>query len=622
MKKFRFVLFSLLFLLGMGHKIYATEDVTITSFDLSMVIDEQGLIQAHQSIDAQFNIVGHGIYAYIPQRYEMIWANGSQPISYYFPVRNIQVEDWMVETSTDDYDNVVIKIGDPDQTITGPQSYRYAYTLQLRDLGLDGQQALYLNIVGDGWEMPMDRVSFSITLPSAWPSEVHFYSGYAGSQYEADVTYSIQGNTLTGILNGSLDRYEALTIFAPLPNQPFTFSPPPDYTWIGLGLSIGLLILIYLIYVRYGKDDPVIDVVEFYPVPNISSAMSGFIYDGFVDTKDVISLIIEWAYKGYLRIDEDKNKKDFTLTLLKPIATTEIRAEQTLFNQLFDGKESVTNADLENRFYTSIQNAKSDILRYFQGNKEHAIFDNKATAFKVLLAGLVLIPLAIGVASSFYRYSYQETVAWVAFAFTWAIGTGLMVGWIVLIKKKPSLSKVGFSASLIALSVLTLLFILIVWGLTISMGGSVLFNSILTVLSLISAGYVTVMDKRTPKGTELLGHLRGLKNFIEVAEKDKLELLVHEDPSYFYRVLPYAYVLNVSDVWSKKFESIAVPQPQWYGGTTHFNTVLFMRSFNHTLSSMSHVMTSIPQKGGSGGFGSGGGGFSGGGFGGGGGGHW
>ena len=133
------------------------------------------------------------------------------------------------------------------------------------------------------------------------------------------------------------------------------------------------------------------------------------------------------------------------------------------------------------------------------------------------------------------------------------------------------------------------------------------------------------MDKRTDLGTSYLGKIIGLKHFIEVAEKDRLEMLVHDDPTYFYKILPYAYVLNVSDVWSKKFESIAIEQPSWYAGpNTHFNTFLFMNSFNRTLSSMNQVMTTIPQRSGSGGggFSGGGGGFSGGGFGGGGGGSW
>ena len=61
---------------------------------------------------------------------------------------------------------------------------------------------------------------------------------------------------------------------------------------------------------------------------------------------------------------------------------------------------------------------------------------------------------------------------------------------------------------------------------------------------------------------------------METAEKEKLETLVMENPTYFYDILPYTYVLGISDKWIKKFESIAIEPPQWYGGTD-FNYIRF-----------------------------------------------
>ncbi len=134
------------------------------------------------------------------------------------------------------------------------------------------------------------------------------------------------------------------------------------------------------------------------------------------------------------------------------------------------------------------------------------------------------------------------------------------------------------------------------------------------------------MSKRTPYGTKQYGKVLGLKKFIEEAEIEELEMLVHDDPKYFYDVLPYAYVLGISDTWSKKFESIAIPEPEWYSSTTPFNPYIFNRNMTYYMNQTTNSMTSRPAptysggKGGGsfgGGFGGGGGGFSGGGFGGG-----
>lgn len=138
---------------------------------------------------------------------------------------------------------------------------------------------------------------------------------------------------------------------------------------------------------------------------------------------------------------------------------------------------------------------------------------------------------------------------------------------------------------------------------------------------------IATSGKRTAVGNKWLGQILGLKKFILEAEKDRLEMLVHDDPSYFYSILPYAYVLGISDTWSKKFESINIQSPDWYVGANGdvFSTIMWMHYFNSTMHTLNSTLPSsiTPPKSGSGGFSSGGGGgFSGGGFGGGGGGSW
>jgi hypothetical protein len=48
-----------------------------------------------------------------------------------------------------------------------------------------------------------------------------------------------------------------------------------------------------------------------------------------------------------------------------------------------------------------------------------------------------------------------------------------------------------------------------------------------------------------------------------------------QDPEYFYNILPYAYVLEVSDKWIKNFETMALIPPVWYGSSKAFNIKIF-----------------------------------------------
>jgi uncharacterized membrane protein len=135
--------------------------------------------------------------------------------------------------------------------------------------------------------------------------------------------------------------------------------------------------------------------------------------------------------------------------------------------------------------------------------------------------------------------------------------------------------------------------------------------------------------KRTEFGNKILGEIRGFKTFLKVAEKSKLEMLVMENPTYFYDILPYAYVLGVSDKWINKFETIAMQAPDWYAGSGTFSTASFGTFMNSAVQYTSTAMSSIPSsysvgssRGSSSSGGSSGGGSSGGGSGGGGGGSW
>ncbi len=134
--------------------------------------------------------------------------------------------------------------------------------------------------------------------------------------------------------------------------------------------------------------------------------------------------------------------------------------------------------------------------------------------------------------------------------------------------------------------------------------------------------------KRTDEGHEILQKIKGFKMFLEEAEKEKLELLVEETPEYFYDILPYAYVLGVSDKWIDKFESIAIEPPHWYMGVDPHNRMRTIYFINSTVKGCQQTMLAKPQNnsgtagGFSGGSGFSGGGISGGGFGGGGGGSW
>ena len=106
--------------------------------------------------------------------------------------------------------------------------------------------------------------------------------------------------------------------------------------------------------------------------------------------------------------------------------------------------------------------------------------------------------------------------------------------------------------------------------------------------------YISVnANKRTAFGDKMLTKLLGFKQFITHAEKDRINQLVYDNPGYFYKVLPYAMILGVTDKWAKQFEHIALSQPPWYESHRHypFLALYFTRHLDNITKDINHSMT-------------------------------
>lgn len=136
---------------------------------------------------------------------------------------------------------------------------------------------------------------------------------------------------------------------------------------------------------------------------------------------------------------------------------------------------------------------------------------------------------------------------------------------------------------------------------------------------IILALFMFFGSKRTKAGNQVYGQILGFKEFIKKAELDRLKMLVEENPGYYYDIMPYAYVLGLSDQWIENFETMHMPEPDWYSGRDPFGDAVF-----YSMVRSANACATAPEasSGGSSGGGFSGGGFSGGGSGGGGGGAW
>src|SRR5690606_37521478 len=62
--------------------------------------------------------------------------------------------------------------------------------------------------------------------------------------------------------------------------------------------------------------------------------------------------------------------------------------------------------------------------------------------------------------------------------------------------------------------------------------------------------------KKNAKGNSALSELKGFKNFIKIAEENKLKMLLQDSPTYFETTMGYALALGMFSQWAKKFENL------------------------------------------------------------------
>jgi uncharacterized membrane protein len=85
----------------------------------------------------------------------------------------------------------------------------------------------------------------------------------------------------------------------------------------------------------------------------------------------------------------------------------------------------------------------------------------------------------------------------------------------------------------------------------------------------------------------------GFKDFIVVTEEDRIKFMLEENPELYYRVLPYAQVLGVTDEWTDKFKNILIEKPSWAYGVDY--SVFDYMMINRTMRLATRTMTVRPQ---------------------------
>jgi uncharacterized protein (TIGR04222 family) len=546
--------------------------LALQRFHAAIGIDPDGSIEVAESLTVRFTGSWNGVFRTIPVKYRT-----PQGFNWSIRLDRVSASDeegnpLRVEPSRERH-YLKYRIWVPNaRDAVRSVVFRYRAREALRFF--DAHDELYWNVTGDEWEIPIESAAATIRLPGGAEGvrAIAFNGPYGSTDRDAEVTTDAETVRIT--LAQPLGYQEGLTAVVGW-NRGLVARPTATDRATGflasnwpLALPIPVLVAMFAIWRRRGRDParrPI--TTQYEPPAGLSPAEAGTLLDHSADMRDVTATLVDLAVRGFLKIEERRDRKlfglitdqDFVFHRLQPNAESGLKLhERAVLAGLFEpagNAPMVKLSDLEDEFYRHLSGIKEGI---FEGLGKLHYYRSRPDRVR---AGWVAAGIAVGV----------------------LIGAGGAV-----LADRWSLTPVPF-----------------------------LVAAVLSAAIVI--GFGLVMPARTEAGTRALERILGFEEFLQRVEGDRLRDFV-KTPEMFERYLPFAMAFGVEKKWAKAFEGIYTEPPRWYVGA--HSTGFHLAGFSDRLSAMSHqaatTMASSPRS--SSGSGFGGGGSSGGGGGGGGGG--
>jgi hypothetical protein len=608
----------------------------IKSFESFIDVHKDGVMVVRERIVVDFGEEErHGIYRTIPY-----YSQGRK-----LEFRLISVED----DSGSSYQvlekkeggEVYWRIGDPEVLIKGKKVYNITYKVNGAINYFKEHDEIYWNVNGTEWEMEIKEISCIVNLPEGVDvSKVKytFYTGKKGSREQNGKAW-IEGNKVF-FKAGPFKAGENLTIVVGLPKGVLIEPPKPSWISRNWGLLfmifLPLISLLYMLYqyFRYGRDPRIYRsiMVEYEPPDNLKPAEIGTLVDEYADDRDIVATIIDLAIRGYLKI-KPLGDKDVEIEILREgndLEGYEKEIFEAIKESAEDGKvlrlgESLAPSKAKEyvekyeKLYKAFESVKDEV---YDSLTQRDYFQEKPDVVRKKYAslGIGMFVIALFTASVLQHPDIgNANLFFIAFIMVPAFPLILLFTLWGEVKKYSALSIISafFILSIMYIILFIIAFFILHMALMFLSNGAisalhlVLPNgtisalhiilhhpSIEVPLGIVLAGVIIsfmgrYMPRRTERGVEMYKRVLGFKEFIKRVEEDRLKRMMEEDPTKLERIVPYAIVLGIENIWIEKISKVIN-----YIDLEDIREVMeTAESIRITISSLSTYLSTVPSHG-------------------------
>ena len=597
------ICFPLLFNASSSSSSAGSDPVVVNEYKGDFTLDPDGTLHATETVVAQFPYGRHGIF-----RFFDVASSYDEGVRYIPETIQVTMDGAAVPVELSWESNKefrVAKIGDPNSLVSpGVHTYQLTYRVdgtigrankvdpdgETYSWGSDDDSMFIWRVVGDGWQLPMQRTESTVRLPAEPQS-------FTCSAKSADCEVAAPDARTRVVTTGPLQPMNGVAVRADLPfpapkhtELPWSIHYDPVFGRSLIGLIVALVLSVITFFVGLwmtlrSRETAPLQPVMYAPPPDpgrpggkLSPAQAFYVSNEHMPTKGLTATLFYLAEEGAVKLDRSgKDGTNWTVTSTvtpEQLKTLDPSSQAVLKGLNLTEAGSTFAADRSadaGRMLTATQgmlDSSTEVWGSTSGAIEHSNVEN---------AGRALVMFAVVAAVVCLIFGFLPATIWVL----------------------PLLAFV--------------------------IGGAGLYT----------AGVGT---RRTKLGRDLWSQSAGFERLLSTrSNEERLDFSARKN--LFTDYIPYAIAFGCADAWADKYRYATgqePPEPSWFGGGFYAPMYIggfggsgsafdsFESNLSSSLSAYSaqQAASSSSSSGGSFGGGGFGGGFGGGGGGGGGGGSW
>ncbi len=391
-----------------------------------------------------------------------------------------------------------------------------------------------------GFAYPIEKMSFSVTLPGAPEHRPQFVSTYHQESADTYMDLSVEGSVISGSFLVALKDHESLTMTLVVPEEQFPQSISKQWRLSADDIVVYVCIALAVLYwFLFMGALPPRHVRRTQPPEGLTAGELGCALTR--QGVDFPALVLFWAQMGYLLVQLDDNGRVLLhrrMDMGNERSEFEVRAFRTLFGK----RHSVDGTGIH---FTRLSRKLSGIIPHLR-----SYYQPRSGNPRVLQALCIAVGMSCGVSMALAAVS--DTVWQVLLSLVLLILGGVLArliwrgsGNVHLRRKEQLYFALTGSAVWLLLGVLC--------G---EWGNALLILAILWLLSFAAA----YGGRRSEPGRQTMAQILGLRRYLTRVSQEELSRILLMNPEYFYTLAPHALALGVDRRFARLLGSRKLPQ--------------------------------------------------------------